>query len=360
MKISPSRINQFLHQPDPKVAAVLLFGPDQGLVRERAEELVLTVVDDLADPFRVAVFTGADIKADPPCLVDEAAQLSMTGGRRVIWVHEAIDGISPTFESFLENGGHDNLVIAEAGTLGAQSSLRKLFEKSSNGASIGCYEDDAKGLESVIRQTLGRHGLAATDEARDYLVENLGSDRRVTRSELEKLALYALSGTANGDGARGVGGDNGGNGRNHPVGLEDVTACIGDSAAMSLDSVAYATASGDSRGLDRAFERALMEGTSPIGILRAVSRHLQRIQLALGLVDGGATFEKAMAGLKPQVIFKFKSDFKTQMKRWQKNRLVDALELITEAEIDCKTTGFPAEAGCHRALIRIAQAARAR
>ncbi|MCH7831406.1 MAG: DNA polymerase III subunit delta [Proteobacteria bacterium] len=351
MKIPASRINPFLRQPDPKVAAVLLFGPDQGLVRERAEALVLTVVDDLADPFRVAVFTGADIKADPPCLADEAAQLSLTGGRRVIWVHEATDGISPTFESFLDNGGHDNLVIVEAGTLGPQSSLRKLFEKSSHGASIGCYEDDAKGLEAVIRETLGRHGLSPTAEARDYLVENLGSDRRVTRSELEKLALYALSGTANSDG---------GNGENRLVGLDDAMACIGDSAAMSLDSVAYCTASGDSRGLDRAFERALMEGTSPVGILRAVGRHLQRIHMALGLVDGGATFEKAMAGLRPPIIFKFKSEFQTQMKRWRMSRLSGALELVTEAEIDCKTTGFPAQAGCHRALIRIAQAARAR
>ncbi len=330
-----------------------MFGPDQGLVRERAEALVMTVVDDRADPFRVAEFTGADIKADPPCLVDEAAQLSMTGGRRVIWVHEATDGLSRTFESFFDNGGHDNLVIVEAGTLGPQSSLRKLFEKSSHGASIGCYEDDGKGLEAVIRETLGRHGLAATAEARNYLVENLGSDRRVTRSELEKLALYALSDTANGNA-------NGGNGESRPVGLEDAMASIGDSAAMSLDSIAYATARGDSRGLDRAFERALMEGTSPIGILRAVGRHLQRIQMALGLVDGGATFDKAMAGLRPQVIFKFKSEFQTQMRRWQKNRLADALELITEAEIDCKTTGFPAQAGCHRALIRIAQAARTR
>ncbi len=353
MKITASRISQFLRQPGPKVVAVLLFGPDQGLVRERAEALLLSVVDDLADPFRVAEFTGADIKADPPRLADETAQLSMTGGRRVIWVHEATDGISRTFESFLDNGGHDNLVIVEAGSLGPQSSLRKLFEKSSNSASIGCYEDDAMGLEAVIRETVGRHGLAATAEARNYRVENLGSDRRVTRSELEKLALYALSGTANGNG-------NDGNGESRPVGLEDAMASIGDSAAMSLDSIAYATASGDSRGLDRAFERALMEGASPIGILRAVGRHLQRIQMALGLVDGGATFDKAMAGLRPQVIFKFKSEFQTQMRRWQKNRLADALELITEAEIDCKTTGFPAQAGCHRALIRIAQAARTR
>ena len=201
MKISGSRINQFLRQPDPKAAAVLLFGPDQGLVRERAEELVLNVVDDPADPFRVSVLTGADIKADPPCLVDEAAQLSMTGGHRVIWVHETTDGLSRIFESYFDNTGHDNLVIVEAGTLSPQSSLRKLFEKSSHGVSIGCYEDDAMELEAVVRETLGRHGLSPTAEARDYLVENLGSDRRVTRSELEKLALYALSGTANRGGA---------------------------------------------------------------------------------------------------------------------------------------------------------------
>ena len=245
-----------------------------------------------------------------------------------------------------------DLVIVEAGALGTKSSLRKLFEKSANGAAIGCYGDEGKGLEAVIRETLGRHGLSTTPEARDYLLDNLGSDRRVTRGELEKLALYALSNPSQGNG--------GNSAATYPISLEDAMACIGDSAAMSLDSVAYATASGDPKTLDRAFERALMEGTNPIGILRAVSRHLQRIQMALGHVDGGATFDKAMAGLRPPVIFKFKSEFQAQLKRWHKNRLGDALALITDTEIDCKTTGFPAEAGCHRALIRIAQAARAR
>jgi hypothetical protein len=32
--------------------------------------------------------------------------------------------------------------------------------------------------------------------------------------------------------------------------------------------------------------------------------------------------------------------------------------LVTEAEIDCKTTGTPAEAVCGRTLIRLASAAR--
>ncbi|MBT4488179.1 MAG: DNA polymerase III subunit delta, partial [Rhodospirillaceae bacterium] len=34
-----------------------------------------------------------------------------------------------------------------------------------------------------------------------------------------------------------------------------------------------------------------------------------------------------------------------------------ALAILTEAELDCKTTGLPAEAICGRALIRIANAA---
>ncbi len=278
MKITASRINDFLRRPGPEIAGVLLFGPDQGLVHERAGILAGTVVEDPGDPFRVVELTGAAIKSDPPLLADEAAQLSMTGGRRVIRVVDATDGIAEALKNFLENPRGENLVIIEAGNLGPRSSLRKLFQKAGNRASIGCYEDDSRGLMAVINETLGRHGLRATPDALSFLAQNLGSDRLVTRNELEKLALYAGGKTS----AKG----NGGSGAGGAVTLDDAMACIGDSAAMSLDSIAYAAASGDPRALDRAFERALLEGTSPIGILRAVGRHLQKLHLALGMVGG--------------------------------------------------------------------------
>ncbi len=352
MKITASRINDFLRRPGPEIAGVLLFGPDQGLVHERAGILAGTVVEDPGDPFRVVELTGAAIKSDPPLLADEAAQLSMTGGRRVIRVVDATDGIAKALEDFLENPRGENLVIIEAGNLGPRSSLRKLFEKAGNRASIGCYEDDSRGLMGVINETLGRHGLGATPDALSFLAQNLGSDRLVTRNELEKLALYAGGKTS----AKSNGGS-GGSRAQGAVTLEDAMACIGDSAAMSLDSIAYAAASGDPRALDRAFERALLEGTSPIGILRAVGQHLQRLHLALGMVEGGMAADKAIGALKPPIIFKFKDAFQAQVRRWRGERLTGAMALLTETEIDCKTTGFPAVAGCHRALIRIAQMA---
>jgi len=348
VKITGARIQSFLRQPGSEIAGVLLFGPDQGLVHERAQDLAGTVVDDLGDPFRVVELTALALKADPPRLVDEAAQLSMTGGRRVIWVQEATDGLSSLFKDFLKAAGGENLVIVEAGNLGARSSLRKLFESAKNAGSIGCYADGAGDIRNIIQETLGRFGLSATADAASYLIENLGGDRLITRGELEKLALYA-GGGQNGEGPAGG-----------TIGLEDAIACIGDSAAMSLDFVIYATASGNLQELDRTLERAYLEGTSPIGILRAMAGHLQRLHLALGFVEGGEAPDRALSALRPPIIFKFKSQFQSQMRQWGTRRLATAMDLLTEAEIDCKSTGLPAAQICHRALMRIAQAARSR
>ena len=351
MKLSGVKIEQFLRRPDAKAAAVLLFGPDQGLVRERAESLALTVVEDLNDPFRAVALSGAAVKVDPPRLADEAAQLAMTGGRRVIMVREATDGIAGIVEDFLEGatGGNSggNLVVVEAGNLAKASSLRQLFERAKNAYAIGCYADDGRDLEAVIRDTLGRHGLAATPDALAFLAGNLGGDRLVTRGEIGKLALYVN--------VRGAGVD----GKPLPVTLEDAEACVGDSAAMSLDALVYAVGGGDAAGIDRALERAFGEGLQPVRVLRAVQGHFQRLHVARAKVESGESLDTAVQSLRPPVFYKFKSAFQAQARRWRLEHLATALALLTEAELDCKSTGMPAAAICHRALMRVAQAGRA-
>ncbi|MEE8351514.1 MAG: DNA polymerase III subunit delta [Rhodospirillales bacterium] len=346
MKITPARLTGFLRQPGPEFIAVLFFGPDQGLVHERAQMLARTVVDDLNDPFRVVEISAKDLKADPAALIDGAAQMSMTGGRKVFWVQEAGDAVSSCFTDFFVVGNGLNLVIVEAGNLASKSSLRKLFEKVKNGASIGCYADDGRGLESVIRESLDKHGLRADRDAIAFLAANLGGDRLMTRSELNKLALYCT--------------DKKSSNNKGSVTLDDAMASIGDSAAMSMDAVVYAAAGGDPVGLDSALERAFVEGISPVVILRATQSHLRRLHSALGMVENGSSPNKAVSALRPPVIYKFKDQFLRQVRQWRLERLGQAMALATEAEADCKTTGFPANAGCHRALIRIAQAAKAR
>src|SRR5438067_1145495 len=117
MKVSSGQVESFLRRPDPKIRAVLLYGPDAGLVRERAEALGRTVCPDLRDAFGVADLAAATVAADPARLADEAAQISLMGGRRLVRVRDAGDGLATTFGRYLADPRGDSLIVAEAGDL---------------------------------------------------------------------------------------------------------------------------------------------------------------------------------------------------------------------------------------------------
>lgn len=343
MKIAPARADSFTRAPDPGLLAVLIYGPDSGLVHERAAEIARSIVPDLGDPFRVTDMTADAIKNDPARLADEVAAIAMTGGRRVVWLREAGDALAPLFSEFLAHPPcappEGALVIAEAGELGPRAPLRILFEGADNAAALPCYLDDKAQLQGIIRKTLAEEKIAVSADALEYLAGNLGSDRMMTRRELEKLALYAGAGAT--------------------VDLEDAMASVGDSSALSLDEVAFSTATGDFSALDRALERSFLEGAAAVGVLRSVMRHFDRLYQTAAAIQAGSNEEAAMAGLRPPVFFKDKTRFRAQLRRWSEPRLTAALLLLLETEMLCKTTGLPDETICRQALFDLAQEAKA-
>jgi DNA polymerase-3 subunit delta len=142
------------------------------------------------------------------------------------------------------------------------------------------------------------------------------------------------------------------------VRLADALAVIGESTATSLDAVCEAVCLGDIAGLDRIFQRLVSEGgQAPVSVLRALARHLQRLLLAAGLAGKGQAPDQVMAQLKPPVFQRNRESFRRQMALWPAERLGPAIIILTEAELDCKTTGMPDQALCERALMRIAHAA---
>jgi DNA polymerase-3 subunit delta len=329
MKVKPANADRFAANPDAGIRAVLVYGPDRGLVRERVGKLIRAVVADPQDPFRVAELTGEQIRKAPAALSDEAAAMAFGGGQRVVLVRASGDETAAAFRSFLNAPAGDALVVVEAGDLDTRSKLRAAFEKAQSGAALPCYRDEGRDLSGLIQETLRGYGLTVSREALEYLSQHLGADRGVTRSELQKLALYKGEGE---------------------VQFDDALVCVGDSAALSLDDVAHAVADGDLAALERAFDRALAEGANPIQPLRATANHFKRLHQVADARDVAQAVEQ----LRPQVFWKAKPHMIAQAKAWSPARLGESLDRLLDAEARCKSTGVPADSIAARELMRIA------
>ena len=101
-------IERFVTRPDPARPVVLIFGPDAGLVRERAEALVRASVDDPADPFQLARLDGDDLAGEPTRLVEEANTIPLFGGRRAVWVNAGGRNFAPAVEALVASASPDS------------------------------------------------------------------------------------------------------------------------------------------------------------------------------------------------------------------------------------------------------------
>jgi DNA polymerase-3 subunit delta len=340
MEIKSHLADRFVASPPGTLTAALFYGPDQGMVRERAGRLAKHVVPDLNDPFRVAELDEAALDSDPARLWDEAAALSMIGGRRVVRVRGVGNGLAKDFERFLSDPKGDALIVVEAGELTKSAALRRVFEEADNAAAIACYPDNERDLEEVVRSALKAFGLGIEPDALDYAVSRLGSDRGVTRSELEKLALYAMD--------------------EKMVTQAHVAAVMGDESELRMDETFDAAGEGNYASLDVSLSRLWAAGTSPVGVLRQAMTHFQRLLLVRAESDDGNDVKAAMRKLRPPVHFAREASFRGQISRWTAARLEDALTHLYEAEALVKTTAVPAEAACGRALLSVAALANAR
>jgi DNA polymerase-3 subunit delta len=339
MEIKSHLADRFVARPPADLIAALIYGPDQGMVRERAAVLARSVVPDLNDPFRVAELDEAVLDADPARLWDEAAALSMIGGRRVVRVRGAGNSLAKPFERFLSDPKGDALIVVEAGELTKSAGLRRVFDEADNAAAIACYPDRARELEEVVRTALKEMQLSIDADALDYAVSRLGSDRGVTRSELEKLALYALG--------------------EKTVTSAHMAAVMGDESELRMDETFDAAGEGEYARLDVSLSRLWAAGTSPVAVLRQAMTHFQRLLLVRAESDGGKNAVLAIKKLRPPVHFSREQSFRAQAARWTAARLEEALAHLYEAEALVKTTAVPGEAACGRALLCVAALANA-
>ena len=334
--------DSFVERPDPKFRVFLIYGPDSGLVSERADILSGKLGVDLSDPFAL-IRLDADTAAETGRLADEAGTIGMFGGNRLIRVSGTTRrNLAGSLKPVLDNPPQDCWVIIEAGDLKRDAGLRKQVERSGCGAAIACYPDNEAALSRLIDNELSTAGLTIDQEARQLLRSRIGADRRASRNELAKLALYCL-----------------GRGK---VGVEDVQACVGDTSLAAIDDVIDAAVSGDLGGVERLLGRLFVSGAAPDMVILSTLRFFQTLQLARHRMDRERKPASAVVSeIRPPVFYSRKPAFTTALNLWRGEAIARALSRLDKTAFEARANSGLGRSLASTALIAIAaEAARSK
>jgi len=336
--LKAAQVDAFVARPDPAQPIVLVFGPDAGLVRERAEALIRASVDDPADPFSLARLDGDDLAAEPMRLVEEANTIPLFGGRRAVWVKAGGRSFTPAVEALLAAPSPDCRVVIEAGDLRRNAPLRVLCEGAKNAAALPCYVDAEKALARLIDDEMREAGLAIAPDARAALLPLLGGDRLASRSEIRKLALYARG--------------------KKRVELDDVMAVVADASMLVLEALIDAAFAGRTADVEFQFAKARTAGTAPGSIFFAAQRNVATLHKTRLAVENGRSIADTVDAMIPPVHFSRKALVEAAIKNWTAARLERAMAQLAEASLDSRRQSDMAETIAQRALLSIAVNAR--
>ncbi|MFO7478283.1 MAG: DNA polymerase III subunit delta [Methyloceanibacter sp.] len=304
-----SQVASFLRSPKPECRAVLVYGPDAGLVAERVGALVQSFSRRVKGETELVWLGERDFGDDPARLEVELNTKPMFAAQSVVrfTVWPKFD---PTTLKALLAGEFANPLIVEAGNLKRDSALRKMFDTHKTAAALPCYGDE-RSLAGLIEAELSGTGLTIDKDARDYLMTRLGADQALSRSEVAKLALYAQG--------------------QRRISHDDIEAIVGDAAETALDNFVYATSGGDARAALSELQRLAAAGTDRAAALSALGRHFTQLHRVASGASGGGNLEDGLRTLRPPLHFKRKNAFVAHCRRWGTTRLAQALPLIQEA-----------------------------
>ena len=326
-----------LRRPDPRLACFLVYGPDGGLVSERARALAEGAVED---PFGLVRLEGDEVAADPGRLLDEARTVPMFGGRRAVWVRAGGRSIVAAVEALLGETAAEARVVIEAGELRRGDKLRTLCEKSPRAAALPCYADGERAMNELIDAELGAFDLGIAPDARAALLELLGPDRLLNRQEVHKLALYAAGGGQ--------------------VARSDVEAVVADGSSVALDELVDAVFAGDVAAVESALDAQGSGSTAATGpLLATLNQALRLYRLRLDVEAGGRAGEVLARGW-PSLHFRRKPAIEATLARLSRARLEGLVRRLFEAVAEGRKSGALADVIARRALIGAAAEARRR
>jgi DNA polymerase-3 subunit delta len=336
VKASKASIGRTVDQPASAIRFYLFHGEDESQSRALAARLLEALG---ATKF---VVTAGTVKSDPASLVDEAAAMSLFGGKRAVWVEPATKDIEEGVVALLEGPETESPVVAIAGVLTKASALLKLAEASPLAVAFAAYAPEGQDAERMVIDAGRRFGLKVTSPVAARLADACGNDQAIVAQELQKLALYV---DASPHSPKDL--DN--------AAIDEVGA---ESAEGDFQRLADLALSGDVGELSDELGRLPAGGNEGIPVVRSLQRRLLMLAPARARVERGERIDAVMASLGRAVFWKDKAKVQRMIGKWSAEDLATVADRASRLERSLIFTSAPDREALGEELLAIARKAR--
>ena len=315
MKIQNFAIDNFIDKELSQINAALLYGPDQGLVQIRKDNIIRKILGEKYDPMLLVKFDAAELLKDADKLYQEVTNISLIAGRKLIVISNVTNLFHKIIKECLSYKNSEDFIILTAAELTPASTVRKLFETENNIAALPCYVDDMQTIANIVRQELQQ--FKPSSEIIQYISYNLSGNRLMIMQELQKIKLFCYNK------------DN--------LDIAVVKNLLTEGKLHEFQDLANQIAYKNPEKALALLETLLLAGFPAASLIRVISNYLNRILEVQELQEIYGNFNDAVKSLKPPVFFKQKDILKQHIALWHKKELTVILNKLTELEITCKT-----------------------
>ncbi len=311
----------------------LVYGPNEGLIRSIIQSLS-TIFKDNESADEV-VISGKNLDEEPSRLMNEIQTFSMFSNKKIVYVDMIKDKHSSIIDDLRHLRFENTILILKSDNLSKSSKLRKLFDTSKNIFSVPCYEDDSRSTMNLIQKFIQSSNLNLNIEIKNYLVQFLSNDRSLNQNELEKIYLYQKN-------------------RKENLSLEEVKLILNDSTSSSLNKVNESIMYGKTKTASKIINKIFSEGTNSIAIIRSLINYMLRIQQTKIEIKKQKSFDEAIKVLRPPLFWKDKDSFQSHCKAWPLYEIEKNLNVLLNAEYECKSKSLLSPILCEKYVLNIA------
>ena len=330
-------LERFLLKPATDVVGTLIFGPEEGLVSERADSLLAAYQKLGFEPVRLS---AEAYKADGMHLEALLKSDSLFAPRQVFLLEDTAHlqrHMRDATDTLLET---PHCLIIVAGDLKKSSQMRVQFESAPRLAAMACYMESQSDLASYVSSRLSDEGFSISFDDRSYLISLLSDNRLVNRGEIDKLLLYAHGNTE--------------------VTRADIEAVLGDVGLARLDDVIDLAMTGDRARLCAELVRFQNMAVAEELVFATLSRHLDQLLTARLSEARGNAGEGALKAGFGYVHFSRKDRLTAQLRLWDIPALEEALGALASLELSLRLQPDLKMENLERFLLRLSALARRR